>query len=275
VTVTTVVVTRDRWPDLAWSLPRHRDPVILVDNGSVDDTPRRVREHFGAVRVIELGANRGAVARNIGVEAATTPYVAFADDDSWWAPGALDEAVRLLDEHPRLGLVAARVLVGDDQRLDPTCTAMAATPLGRDPDLPGPHVLGFVACGAVVRRSAFLAAGGFDPVVVFPGEEERLALDLAAAGWALVYAAGVVAHHHPSTSRATTLRRRALEERNRMLTTLLRRPWPAVATTALDQLRGDTGARLGLGWALLRSPLALRRRRRLPASVEAARARLG
>ena len=31
----------------------------------------------------------------------------------------------------------------------------------RDPELPGPRVLGFVACGAVVRRSPFLAAGGF------------------------------------------------------------------------------------------------------------------
>ena len=62
---------------------------------------------------------------------------------------------------------------------------MAAAPLGRDPDLPGPSILGFLACAVVVRRSAFLDVGGFDDVVFFGGEEERVALDLAAAGWGL------------------------------------------------------------------------------------------
>jgi hypothetical protein len=49
------------------------------------------------------------------------------------------------------------------------------SPLPRQPDLPGPPVLGFVACGAVVRRSAYLAVGGFSPVVFFLGEETLLA----------------------------------------------------------------------------------------------------
>ncbi|WP_425490856.1 glycosyltransferase family 2 protein [Nocardioides panzhihuensis] len=86
--VTVVVITRNRWPDLRESLPRHRCPVILLDNGSEDGTPAHVRASFPAIDVIELGRNLGAVARNTGVERATTPYVAFADDDSWWSPGA-------------------------------------------------------------------------------------------------------------------------------------------------------------------------------------------
>ena len=50
----------------------------------------------------------------------------------------------------------------------------------------------------MVRTEAFLAAGGFDPVVRFPGEEERLSLDLAAAGWGMAYVDSVTVHHHPS-----------------------------------------------------------------------------
>jgi len=90
--VTVVVMTRDRWPDLQTSLPHHEAPVILVDNGSSDGTPRLVREHFPDIDVVELGENHGSGARNVGVDRAATPYVAFADDDSWWAPGALIRA---------------------------------------------------------------------------------------------------------------------------------------------------------------------------------------
>jgi hypothetical protein len=146
-----------------------------------------------------LPRNRGAVARNVGVELADTPYVAFADDDSWWAPGALERAADLFDAHPRLAVLAGRVLIGPEERLDPFCRLLADSPLGQEADLPGPSILGFLACAAVVRRDAFLAVGGFDPVVGFLGEEERVSLDLAAAGWGVGLCRG---HHGPSPSAA-------------------------------------------------------------------------
>ena len=46
--------------------------------------------------MVALPVNAGAVARTTGVRHTTTPYVAFADDDSWWEPGALDRAADLL-----------------------------------------------------------------------------------------------------------------------------------------------------------------------------------
>jgi len=273
--VTTVVMTRDRWPDLARSLPHHEGPVILVDNGSTDGTPTRVREHFPAVEVVELGRNLAAAARNVGVEAATTPYVAFADDDSWWRPGALDRAADILDAHPRLAVLAARILVGEEERTDPACAAMATSPLGIEDGLPGPSVLGFVACGAVVRRTAFLAAGGFDPVVGFPGEEEGLALDLAARGWGLAYVDDVVAHHHPSSSRSPSRERRIIETRNDLLTALVHRPWPVVGRRALACWRRGAEGRTALLRAAVRAPRALRRRRLVPPPLEARVRRLG
>ena len=52
---------------------------------------------------------------------------------------------------------------------------MRDSPLEREADLPGPSVLGFLACGTIVRREAYLQAGGFDPLLFFFGEEELLA----------------------------------------------------------------------------------------------------
>jgi len=271
--VTVVVMTRDRWADLQTSLPRHEAPVILVDNGSSDGTPELVRRTFPHVDVVELGSNHGSVARNIGVERARTPYVAFADDDSWWARGALGRAEEVLDRHPRLAVLAGRTLVGADERPDPICALMADSPLGRESDLPGPSVLGFLACGAVVRRDAYLAGGGFDDVIFFMGEEERLALDLATLGWGLAYVDDVVAHHHPSPAR-DSIERQARAARNRLLTMILRRPWRVVLAAAVADLRGGRAGRLAVRQTLTRLPRALRRRRTLPPEVEAARRRL-
>lgn len=265
--VTVVVATRNRREALARTLPMHPGPVILVDNGSTDDTVGFVRRAFPHVRIVTAGRNLGAPARNLGVRLAATPYVAFADDDSWWARDSLERAADVLDAHPRLAVLAARLLVGPEERTDPVSAEMARSPL---PGTAGPGALGFVACGAVVRRQAYLEAGGFDDVIFFFGEEERLAMDLAARGWELAYVADVVAHHHPSPSRDPR-GRRVLAARNTVLTAVLRRPWPVVARAAL-RAAGEGGA----GWEGLlstvrRLPRALARRRKLPREVEEAR----
>ncbi len=69
--------------------------------------------------VIAAGRNLGAPARTLGVALASTPYVAFSDDDSWWGAGALGRASAAMDAHAHLGLVAARIEVGQRQLLDP------------------------------------------------------------------------------------------------------------------------------------------------------------
>jgi GT2 family glycosyltransferase len=268
--VAVVVVSRNRRDDLLASLPRHEAPVILVDNASTDGTVAAVRKACPDVTVLTLERNEGARARTVGVAEAGTPFVAFADDDSWWAPGDLARAVAIMRRHPRLGVLNARILVGPEERLDPVCEEMAASPLGTEPDLPGPSLLGFVACATLVRTEAFAAVGGFDPVVRFPGEEERVALDLAAAGWGLAYVDGLTVHHHPSPRRDGPERRQAAVWRSRLLTALMRLPAGEVAGLLAEAARSDRG-RAGLRGALPDVPAALRRRRTIPPQVRAAR----
>jgi GT2 family glycosyltransferase len=267
--VTVVVASRNRRDDLLASLPRHEAPVILVDNGSTDGTVAAVRAARPEVTVLPLDRNVGARARTIGVARAGTPFVAFADDDSWWAPGDLARAVAILRAHPRLAVLNARILVGPDERPDPACREMADSALGTAPDLPGPSLLGFVACGAVVRTEAFQAVGGFDPVVKFPGEEERLALDLAAAGWGLAYVDSVTVHHHPSPRRDAPGRRQAAIWRSRLLTAVMRLPAHDVARLLVGALRAGRAGREGLLRALPDVAAALRRRRTIPARLRA------
>jgi GT2 family glycosyltransferase len=171
--------------------------------------------------------------------------------------------------HPRLAVLNARILVGPEERLDSFCTELARSPLGTPDDLPGPALLGFIACGAMVRTEAFLGVGGFDPVVRFPGEEERLSLDLAAAGWGIAYVDSVTVHHHPSPRRSAPEGRRTAIWRSRLLTAVMRRPWSQVAGLVLRALRTGAPERRGLLRALPEVPAALRRRRVVPERVRA------
>lgn len=274
--VTVVVATRNRRESLLRTLEHHEAPTIVVDNGSADGTGEAVLRAFPQVRVLRLDRNLGAAARNLGAHWAGTPYVAFADDDSWWEPGALARAVQVLDEHPRIGLLSGRVLVGTGRREDPVSRQMRHSPLGSWPGTGLPQVLGFLACAAIVRRDAFLAAGGFDPVVHFLGEEERVALDLASAGWGLVYADDVLVRHLPDQRPgADPGARAALLTRNALLTGVMRLSWPAVARQGAEAVRRGGRQRAGLVHALPRLPRALARRRPIGPELEARLALLG
>ncbi|MFE6406903.1 glycosyltransferase family 2 protein [Streptomyces sp. NPDC057837] len=271
-----VIATRNRSATLAEALQRlcalpERPEILVVDNASTDDTRTRLARDFPDVRVLALPLNHGALARTHGARLLDTPYVAFSDDDSWWAPGALDTAVRLFEEHPRLGLIAARTLVGPAADPDPLNEVLAGSPLGRVDDLPGTQVLGFLACASVVRRTAYLDAGGFHRLLFFGGEETLLAYDLAARGWGVTHCPDVVAHHHPAPAPRTG--RPVVQRRNELLTAWLRRPVPyALARTRelAAEARHDDHARRALRGTLVRLPAALRERRPLPPHVERA-----
>jgi GT2 family glycosyltransferase len=273
--ITVVIATRNRARELdrtlrcLFALPE-RPHVIVVDNASSDGTSESVRREHPDAEVIALGRNMGATARNVGVACATSRYVAFSDDDSWWEPGSLRRAAAVLETHPGLGIVAARVLVGADGRPDPVNALMAASPLAAG-GLPGPRVLGFLGCAAVVRRTAFLSVGGFSDLLFFGAEEQLLALDLASAGWSLAYLEGVTARHWPSDLRDVA-GRRSLDQRNRVLIAWMRRPVRVALqdTAALARRMGhDPQARTAFAALALGLPRALRQRRPVPPDVEA------
>jgi GT2 family glycosyltransferase len=235
--VALVILTHDRLAEVRRSVHRalalpERPRIVVVDNASSDGTAVHLTREFPRIEVIALGDNRGAAGRNVGVVHAERPYVALSDDDTWWAPGSLARGADLLDAAERLAVVSARVLVGEAEREDPACALMARSPLPRIAGLPGIPILGFLAGASIVRRSAFLDAGGFEPRLFLGGEEALLAVDLAAAGWRMAYVADLVAHHHPSHVRDVRARRRLLV-RNALWLAWLRRPLPAALRQSL------------------------------------------
>lgn len=280
-----VIASRNRSAELAGVVGRLLDtthcPIVLVDNASEDDSvsvsTRLAARSAGRVDVVALPENLGAVGRNVGVARATTPYVAFCDDDSWWEPDATLLAEDLFDAHPSVALLAGRTVVWPRQTDDPMVELLAASPLGHDPALPGPSILGFLACSAVVRKTAFEAVGGFSAILHFRGEERLLAWDLAAQGWDLCFCPQLIAHHQPSATRPPNAVQTARATRNDVLTAWLRRPARSCIVASLDFARAaavDSAHAKAFVEALRLLPAVVRERRRLPPAVEESLARL-
>ena len=162
-------------------------PIIVVDNGSTDGTDLAVREEFPAVMLVRSRRNLGpSAARNIAVAFVHTPYVAFCDEDTHWEPGALEQAARVMDDYPAIGIVNGCIVSAETGRVDPACMALARSPLEQE-GMPGPQLLDFIVGASVVRTRAFYEAGGFWPPLFRGGEEMLLAMDLADKGWRIVY----------------------------------------------------------------------------------------
>ena len=83
---------------LAQTLPAFE--IIMVVDGSTDKTAECVRKLFPAVRVIEQSNLGRSVARNTGVAAAASEWVAFLDDDDLWHRDKLAKTRDYLVQHP-------------------------------------------------------------------------------------------------------------------------------------------------------------------------------
>jgi GT2 family glycosyltransferase len=273
--VAVVMITHNRVDEVLRSLDElsrlpERPRIVVVDNDSNDGTARAVSGRFPDVLVLDAGGNLGAAGRTIGARHVESPYVAFCDDDTWWKPGCLSRAADLFDARPRLAVLTGRILVGPEDEQDPICCEFERSPLPRAPGMPGPPLLGFLAGASVVRRAAFLEAGGFEPRFFVGGEEELLAADLAARGGWICYVPELVVHHHPSPRRDEPARR-ATMVRNALWFAWLRRPLPVALCKTVQlawQRPRDLASLRGLAAALRGLPWALSRRRVLPPEVE-------
>src|SRR4051794_17066217 len=269
--VSIVVLTFNRCEEVLHTLGKlvalpERPRIVVVDNGSSDGSAEAIKRHFQQVAIISLPENIGASARNHGVAALRTPYVAFCDDDAWWEPGSISRAADVLDQHPSVAVVCARILVGRMAYEDPTSTCMANSPL-QSSNLPGRTILGFMAGASVMRVTAYRQVGGYCPRLFLGGEEELMALDFAAHGWRMLYIAAVIVRHVPSATRDADARR-ALLARNAVWVACMRLPLPELLHRILA-LNTLPNARMRTLWRTLAGlPWAVGERKVIPKEVE-------
>src|SRR5215831_18389809 len=136
--------------------------IVVVDDGSTDDTPAVIRPYLREPRVnYQRTEARGQPrAKNLGIRLARAPLVAFLDADDIWLPAKLERQVPLFDADPDVGVVYGRRLVIDEEGWELEYTQ---PPLHRGWILPRIFRSNFVCfSSSVVRRHEFDAVGSFD-----------------------------------------------------------------------------------------------------------------
>lgn len=85
--------------------------VLLVDNGSTDDSVAWTKATFPQVRVLALPENLGyAGGNNAGLRAVESPFVLVLNNDVEVAPGWLPPLLTYMEAHPKMGAVQPKLL---------------------------------------------------------------------------------------------------------------------------------------------------------------------
>lgn len=136
------------------------DELVVVDDASTDRSVE-IATAYGARVVHQIPNQGGGAARNAGVRATTGDAVAFLDADDRWRPRHVEVVGGLLAGHPTAAAAFGSVQrFGTDQRL--ICGYVPASGVPEAVLVEAFRDWLHVPTGAIVRRSALVAIGGFD-----------------------------------------------------------------------------------------------------------------
>src|SRR5215813_14097115 len=178
--------------------------IILVDNGSSDNSIRFVRQNFPEVKVIALGENTGFTGGNAaGLEIAQGAFIALVNNDARVDHAWLERLLPTMLQDRTIGICASKLIFENSQTVNSAGDGLTTAGvgfnrgLGKDTaEFTMPELV-FGACGAAVlyRRRMLDEIGFLDEDFFLYDEDTDLNFRAQLAGWKCIYVPTAIAHH--------------------------------------------------------------------------------
>jgi GT2 family glycosyltransferase len=176
--------------------------IILVDNGSTDDSVQHVKRSYPHVRLVELNENSGFTGGNsAGLRVAQGEFIALVNNDARIETDWIEKIIRPMLSDPTVGICASKVLLHGTDRIDSVGDGLTTAGVGFNLGAAGNHYTFpepvFGACGAAVlyRRKMLDEIGFLDRDFFLYDEDTDLNFRAQMAGWTCAYVPGAVVHH--------------------------------------------------------------------------------
>jgi len=226
------------------------DEVLVVDNGSSDNTQRMVRTTSPEVSLIEMGRNTGfSIANNVGISQAKGEYIALLNNDLILDPGWVAAMVGALENHPTVGSCACKMLsYAHPDTIDAAGMQVLPNGVGANRgtnDLDGPRyaaptpVFGACAGAAMYRASMLRDIGAFDEDLFIYYEDVDLSFRAQIAGYDCLYVPDAVVHHHHGASSGRFGKRDYYLARNGLPVIVKNMPAPLLRKQAVSIVVGQ------------------------------------
>ena len=182
--------------------------VLIVNNGSTDDSAEFLKEKYPNIKVLEIKKNRGyAGANNLGVKRATGKYILFLNNDTNVTPNFLEPLVEKIENDKTIGAVQPQIRnMVDKNAIDSigsffTLTGFLyhygyfqnATEKKYNKELSIYSVKG--AC-YLMKKKDYLDLGGIDESFVTYVEESDLCHRILLSGKKIIYTPKSVVYHY-------------------------------------------------------------------------------
>lgn len=199
--------------------------IIVLDNASAESCAAMVAHEFPTVTLLRSPTNVGfGAGNNLAVHASHGEYLVFLNPDTVAQAGWLTALLAPFKFNPQIGLVTAKIVLADQPERINTCgNVVHLTGLALCRGLGAPQrtfaraeeVDAISGAAFAMRRSLFMALGGFDADFFLYMEDTDLSWRARLAGWQVWYTPHSVVQHH-YTLRISP-RKVFYQERNRYL----------------------------------------------------------
>ena len=199
--------------DAVFAQTRLPDEVVVVDNGSTDDSVERIQEGYPDVRLIVRDSNEGfSQGYNLGIQNTKSDYVLILNTDVFLDRDFLCEAQKAIEQEPDIGSVAARIYKVDTEQIDYVGLFLQPWLKGVNSRNVDREAFVFAGSGAALfcRRAMLedIREGDafFDEDFVLYWEDVDLAWRAQLRGWRCLFVPHVVAYHMGSASQEGKVR---------------------------------------------------------------------